>query len=173
MNNFEYIDSIGVLTLKSKIKKFNSKDWNNFDFRQKTFEVHKKTKTIPLIYDKSLENIPIECEHFKMFSKELLNIFNILKLKYKKGHLTRAILVNLIKNSKIDRHIDDGYALEKCLRFHIPIITNNKVLFTVDNETIHMKAGEIWKIDNTNKYHSVENNSKIDRVHLIVDWLYG
>ena len=34
-----------------------------------------------------------------------------------------------------------------------------------------MKQGEIWHIDNSNKYHSVLNNSKKDRVHLIVDWL--
>ena len=34
-----------------------------------------------------------------------------------------------------------------------------------------MKEGEIWQINNSGKQHSVVNTSKLDRVHLIVDWL--
>ena len=29
----------------------------------------------------------------------------------------------------------------------------------------------MWEINNTNKIHSVENNSNQDRIHLIIDWI--
>ena len=30
-------------------------DWDKYDFRQKTFDVHKDTKTIPIIYDEDID----------------------------------------------------------------------------------------------------------------------
>ena len=82
----------------------------------------------------------------------MYDVWKVLRSSYSYGSIVRAILVKLSKNSKIDRHIDGGKGLEDCIRHHIPIITNKKVLFTVDDETINMKAGEIWRIDNLNKY---------------------
>ena len=55
-----------------------------------------------------------------------------------------------------------------CKRTHIPIITNSEVTFTVGGETKFLKEGEIWEINNT-KEHSVDNNSDIDRIHLLID----
>lgn len=173
MNNFEKIYNIDTSFLQEKVKKFSKEKWNEFDYRQKTFDVHKNTRTIPLIFNKDLNNLntPNEYDDFVDFSGELLNLYNIFLNHYKKGSILRALLVKLNAKSEISKHIDNGIGLEKSKRHHIPIITNSKVLFTVDVETIHMKQGEIWHIDNSNKYHSVLNNSKKDRVHLIVDWL--
>jgi hypothetical protein len=33
-----------------------------------------------------------------------------------------------------------------------------------------MKEGEIWEINNDDKYHSVENRGETDRIHLLIDW---
>jgi len=33
------------------------------------------------------------------------------------------------------------------------------------------KEREIFEIDNSHKLHFVHNNSEIDRIHLLVDWL--
>ena len=173
MNNFEFVSSINISSLKKTVKKYSTVKWNNYDYRQKTFPVHKKTRTIPLIFNSDLTNIenPQEFEDFKYFSNEMLDIYNVLKSYYKTGSILKAILVKLLPNSKIIKHIDSGKSLENTKRHHIPIITNNKVLFTVGDETLHMKEGEIWQINNTGKEHSVENNSKFNRVHLIIDWL--
>jgi len=53
---------------------------------------------------------------------------------------------------------------------HIPITTNDKVVFTVDGEKKNMQVGEFWEIDNSQD-HSVENQGNEDRIHLIVDWM--
>lgn len=53
-------------------------------------------------------------------------------------------------------------------RIHIPVITNPEVYFTVNNEKINMIESQGYEINNTLP-HSVENNSALDRVHIIID----
>ena len=55
-------------------------------------------------------------------------------------------------------------------RIHLSIITNDEVWFTVGNETIHMREGELYEINNR-RMHSVKNAGSEDRVHLIMDYV--
>ena len=80
------------------------------------------------------------------------------------------IAVKLPGGGYIDTHKDFGKQLESGHRIHIPVITNESVLFTIGNETINMKQGEIWEINNQEE-HSVVNDSIFDRIHLIIDWI--
>jgi hypothetical protein len=172
MKNFNYIGKIKIKSFRDKINNFNNKLWDNFDFRQKTFEVHKETKTIPLIFDTDFRlNNPTYLNEYKTFKDEFEIIENKLKEIYGKGFIIRAILVLLKSNSKINRHIDTGKSLSICHRIHIPIITNKNILFEIDNEIKNLKEGEMWEINNSEKMHSVVNNSNTDRIHLIVDWI--
>jgi hypothetical protein len=172
MQNFKYIGKIKVDSFKNKIDKFNNKLWDSFTFRQKTFEVHKETKTIPLIFDTDFRlNDPTYLEEYEIFKNEFKVIKNKLVKIYGKGYIIRAILVSLKSNSKIDKHIDTGKSLSICHRVHIPIITNKDILFDIDNEIKNLKEGEMWEINNSEKLHSVINNGNIDRIHLIVDWI--
>ena len=172
MKNFNYIGKIKIKSFRDKINNFNNKLWDDFDFRQKTFEVHKETKTIPLIFDTDFRlNNPTYLNEYKTFKDEFEIIENKLKETYGKGFIIRAILVLLKSNSKINRHIDTGKSLSICHRIHIPIITNKNILFEIDNEIKNLKEGEMWEINNSEKMHSVVNNSNTDRIHLIVDWI--
>lgn len=54
-------------------------------------------------------------------------------------------------------------------RIHIPIITDKKVIFHVDNQSLHMYAGSSWFFYPQRNVHSVVNNSEVDRVHLTID----
>lgn len=56
------------------------------------------------------------------------------------------------------------------VRLHIPIITNEQVCFLLDNKQVIMQEGECWFAD-FSKEHSVANNGKTDRVHLVIDCL--
>ncbi len=172
MENFKYIGKLKIKSFKDKINNFNKKLWDDFNFRQKTFEVHKETKTIPLIFDTDfrLKN-PTYLDKYNIFENEFKIIKNKFTKIYGKGFIIRAILVMLKSNSKIDRHIDSGESLSVCHRVHIPIITNKNVLFEIDNEIKDLKEGEMWEINNSEKFHSVTNNSDVNRIHLIVDWI--
>ena len=172
MENFKYIGKIKVKSFKDKINNFNNKLWDDFDFRQKTFKVHKETKTIPLIFDIDFRSSnPTYLNQYETFKNEFKIINNKLKNIYGKGFIIRAILVMLKSNSKIDRHIDKDQSLSICHRVHIPIITNENVLFEIDSEVKNLKEGEMWEINNSEKAHSVLNISNTDRIHLIVDWI--
>jgi aspartyl/asparaginyl beta-hydroxylase (cupin superfamily) len=54
------------------------------------------------------------------------------------------------------------------VRLHIPIITDPRIDFFVNNRKVVMNEGECWYI-NFNLPHRVYNNSDIDRVHLVID----
>lgn len=84
------------------------------------------------------------------------------------GKSARVLLIKLDANKNVTEHTDSGDYLNTVRRFHIPIITNEDVFYTVNNEQINMKEGECWEINNR-KPHSVDNNSNYDRIHLLVD----
>ena len=68
------------------------------------------------------------------------------------------------------KHTDGGALLHYSRRIHIPIITSEKITFTVYNNTIHMKKSNAYEINNQLP-HSVNNPTDIDRVHIIIDVL--
>jgi hypothetical protein len=166
MFRFNYYGKINV---DSIIEKLQHVDWDAFEFRQKTYIVHKDTKTVPLMMNKDkklMDALPKQLiwDDFAIFEEEL----NKIKLILPRCEIVNAILVILPAGKNILPHRDKDLFFDLYSRIHIPIITNPKCLFTVDGETIHMKAGELWEINNK-KIHSVENNGEEDRIHLIID----
>jgi hypothetical protein len=84
------------------------------------------------------------------------------------GKSARVLLIKLGANKDVTGHVDSGDYLNTVRRFHIPIITNQDVFYTVNNEKINMQEGDCWEINNR-KIHSVSNDSNEDRVHLLID----
>ena len=145
-------------------------DWDEYQFRQETFPVHSKTKTIPLMWDEDKLGIKY-WKDYELFKFKLKYIEDLLIGILGEGHIETAILINLPKNQKIDSHYDVGDYFSKRNRIHIPIITNEYCFFKIDGELKNMKEGEIWEINNNEKEHSVENGGIEDRIHLLIDFL--
>ena len=147
-------------------------DWDEFDYRQKTFPVHRRTKTIPILFHgdfKSFDKVPTE--HYELFKNEIDSLEQTINQSIGvEGQIFRAILVMLVKGGFIAKHLDGGPSLKIPKRIHVPIITNNKCFFTIEDEIKNLKVGEIWEINNSEKLHGVSNEGDEDRVHLIVDW---
>jgi hypothetical protein len=155
-----------------KILSENEFDWDEFDFRQNKFDVHKETKTIPIMFDESFEINKIKTKHYNLFIQEIIKLQSHLKkIIDEDGFIFRAILVLLPAGKEITPHKDKGESLAIPRRIHIPIYTNQECLFTVGETTKNLKEGEIWEIDNSGKMHSVSNKGSEDRIHLIVDWV--
>jgi quercetin dioxygenase-like cupin family protein len=78
-------------------------------------------------------------------------------------------LLRLKAGAVIKEHKDAELCFEKGeIRIHIPVITNDEVEFYLDKEKMVLKEGECWYM-NFNLPHSILNNSKYDRIHLVVD----
>lgn len=93
------------------------------------------------------------------------------------GMSALVLYVKLPAGKSIGPHTDGGYYLSIVHRLHIPIVTNDKVYFTLENVnntkdpnkvSINMKQGILYEINNQHR-HSVQNSGLIDRIHLIVD----
>ena len=98
-----------------------------------------------------------DCNYFK----EVISSFHCPILS--------ARLLRLDAGAEIKPHRDYKLGYEDGnFRLHIPIITNNKVQFILNNEKLNMLPGECW-YTNVNYEHSVANHGKEDRVHLVID----
>lgn len=85
-----------------------------------------------------------------------------------KGVSALVLFTKLPANKAIEKHTDPGYYLSVVHRLHIPIITNDKCYFNIDNNIVNMKEGYLYELNNQLE-HSVQNDGEIDRIHLIVD----
>lgn len=80
-------------------------------------------------------------------------------------------LLSLSPGSYIKEHKDaDGGYEDNFFRVHIPIQTNEKVIFRLNGQTLSMKPGECWYA-NFNLPHYVSNEGENDRIHLVLDCL--
>jgi hypothetical protein len=84
----------------------------------------------------------------------------------------RSRLMGLTPGAVVPVHIDVHYYWRTHLRIHIPVITNPGVLFTCNEETVNMKAGECWVFDSFS-LHYVQNKGTDRRVHLVLDTVGG
>jgi hypothetical protein len=168
--NFKMCGNVDVTHLKDNL---NGLDWSEHTIRQ-NLGVHKNTETLEVIWDwESLETDKIGKIHSNYYKLDMESFLEKIKPIYESnygdGYFIRVLVVKLKASSNIEPHVDNGYSLMTAKRTHIPIITNSGVTFTVGDETKYLKEGEIWEIDNS-KVHSVDNNSDLDRVHLIMDY---
>jgi hypothetical protein len=84
------------------------------------------------------------------------------------GVWTRSRLMGLGAGAEVPTHLDAHYHWRTHIRIHVPVITDPRVLFTCDNETVHMAPGECWLFDSF-RWHRVVNGWTQRRVHLVLD----
>jgi len=164
--------SLGKIDV-SKVADYLLNNLDDFKFderRQKRFSVHLHTHTI------FLRKGDLRSEIFEYEDRAFLNkykyIFELIEKETDIGldRIKNAIFVLMPPNTSIARHVDGCALLSGLIRTHVPIITNEQVIFEVDGESKHMKAGEIWSIDNL-RIHGVQNNGNEGRIHLIFDYI--
>ncbi len=182
--NFRVIGEIDIAELRSIAQQFSDEQWDNLSIRQQRYEVHKHTQTIGLVYDPDFRHShPTRLPPLKLFEAALKPALWMIADHFEQtpagkalvqenglGYFIRATLVKLRAGAGIAAHRDMNFSLTHSHRVHIPLITNDRVLFTVGNETINMREGTIYEINNR-RVHSVENKGDEDRVHLILDFV--
>lgn len=167
--NFKYYGEYDISNIEFLIST-NTLDWETYTYRQTHRKGQSHTKTIPLIWEENFNGIK-KWDSYSIFESEINKIEVTLKNILGEGIIMTALLINLPKHREIGKHVDSGSEhFFKTNRIHIPIETNDKCLFTVSDETIHMEKGTMWEINNSTKIHSVENGGETDRIHLLIDY---
>lgn len=170
--NFKHYGSIDVGPFLSAIDNISPEDWNKYTFRQDLFPMHSRTITIPVLYDVDYRmGISKKSSFYDIFEESIDHASKVIsELTDCECKIIRFIVTNLPATTTVDTHKDTAVSFTIYNRVHIPIVTNDKVLFTVDNETINMPVGEMYEINNGDKLHGVVNSSDEDRLHIILDW---
>jgi hypothetical protein len=172
--NFRLLDVCDVSEIKEKLAALSDADWEAANWRQKRFDAHRDTQNIELIFCKDFRfESPAQLEMYSQLGCEdlLAPLCEVISDYYTgDGYVVRALLVRLRAGGVILEHVDSGYLLMNSRRIHIPIVSNEEVVFTVGDEACVMKEGELWEINNA-RTHKVENPGDSGRVHLIIDWV--
>lgn len=169
---FNYLGYFDTYHLHESVKNMTDDDWLYWTHRQEAFkDYHGATKCIPILRDDTYTKNERgeETKFYPEFKKDIEQIEKYLIEIYGKGEIIRAEIPLLPSGTKVNPHYDDTESFAVHHRVHIPIVTTNNIIFTIDGVDKHLKIGEMWEIDNT-KMHGVNNPSDIDRVHLIIDF---
>jgi hypothetical protein len=169
--NFKQHSKYDVEPIINYIDSF-SDEWFINTSRQDNYYVHKDTNSY-FVYTANL--LWKEGEDFS--TNKTSNDNGLLELlepiisdleRIHDGVRGMVLLIKLKAGQDIAHHQDSGDYLMLSRRNHIPVVTSDSVFFGVGDDKVKMGTGECWEINNS-RIHYVNNGSKIDRVHLLID----
>ena len=104
--------------------------------------------------------------NFLQIEKLIDYVYNFVNGK----RVGRIMIINLLPGGEVLDHIDPGLYFQTYRRFHVPLKTNEGVLFKgkLGSDPIHMPVGYLCQLNNRNT-HSVKNSSTEGRIHLLID----
>lgn len=146
--------------------------WNE-DRRRQTFDDSPHTKVDDILLRFGTSDNPgndLEALDRSPMTKipakaEILNIMRLVS----GSRLGRVIVTKLGAGSKILPHADTlGNYAKYYTRYHLVLQGLPGSLFNCGDETVNMLTGELWWFDALIE-HSVINNSRDDRVHMLID----
>lgn len=180
-DNYRRVGAIDIAPLQEAVRALGEADWNASTERQKTFKVHARTRTIQLIYDEDMRHAdptrhpamdrmePLLEPAMRQIRSYFAPMHEAAGTPIGEGYFIRIVLVRLAAGAEINSHTDTGTSLMRTHRVHLPIMTNDGVLFAVRGDIRHLPAGELWEINNR-RPHAVRNGGE-DRIHAILDYV--
>ncbi len=83
---------------------------------------------------------------------------------------TNVRLLRLQPTAVVKEHTDPqlDLALDNQVRLHVPIFTDDRVDFRLNDRTVPLQPGELWYLRLSDP-HSVHNNSDQERIQLSID----
>lgn len=182
--NFTLLGHVDVTGLRQQVLALLEEEWSSCVLRQNRYDVHRDTETIPLVFDSDFRHShPTRLPALERFQEAIYPALTLVAAHYENsaqgkaltatfgvGYFIRATLVRLKAGGAIEPHQDNNFSLTHSHRVHLPVLTNDQVLFTVGRETLALPAGQLYEINNRRK-HAVTNGSNEDRVHLILDFV--
>lgn len=88
---------------------------------------------------------------------------------YANGDFPRIMLARMAPGGVIHPHRDENPAAKWPHKIHVPLLTNEGVVFYVQGKPHHFPEGEAVEVNNMGM-HAVENRGATDRIHLIFEY---
>ena len=168
------LGAIDVQALSDRILAQEPKAWAEDTIRQQTYEVHKDTESIVMLFcDESWPDGEIyrEAGWDRLADVAMPVIDHIIDTHYTPGGtLLRAMAAKLKVNGRINPHRDSLRSFHMGHRIHVPITTNSAVRFTIAGKPYQFEVGNAYELNNQ-EVHSVMNMGKEDRISFIFDYV--
>lgn len=110
--------------------------------------------------------------NFELFEEELKEFLDKIKNYYNFSNLgiNKMFVTDLEPGGYIDEHYDNGECYKFTHRVHWCLKTSPGVDFIISGKSVPFQINDVIEICNTEEcIHSVVNNTKINRIHLIID----
>ena len=120
-----------------------------------------------------IDNFIIEdCFLYDEFMNLIPEVVSTFFQNYGPGRFARIQIAKMNINSEVVSHIDHGLFFWWAHRIHLPVKTNENIIFSVDGVERNMKNGELTEINNK-KTHTVKNSNvnQFERIHIIFDYM--
>lgn len=181
--NIRKLGSVEIAAFKSAVLAAPESVWRAGDATKAKLAGNRPTQSIffknldpdnyqQLITERAVLEGDVDVVHSGEISALLQPILNkVINKLAQPGIVVRAQLARMQPGAKISPHYDSSPILLASHRLHIPILTHNKLRFTVGGQRVLLQEGQLYELNNQLE-HSVHNpNSASTRIHLIIDIL--
>jgi quercetin dioxygenase-like cupin family protein len=171
-NFLKIIDGLDVLPLLLDLQR-HPELWNANDFRKtEPGTPHTEMSDIWIRWAEKREDF--DRPHFATWYPAFAALPHVrpiifaLLARVEAVHLGGVLITRIPPGHKIDPHTDRGWHPEfyNC-KLYVVLKSNPLCKFRVEDETVLMRAGDVWAIDNT-KEHEIVNDGKEERMTLII-----
>lgn len=161
------IGTVDIKVIEQEVLNLTLEQWKEWDLRQNRYKVHSATESYPLMFSEYGEEPKTYNVGTPLWNVSQ-NLIGKLEVFYNRK-VGAAVYVKLKPRTNIIPHTDGGWFVNTH-RVHIPIVTDKRILFSLDSKKFHLERGSIYELNNLVK-HGVENPTDVSRVHLMVDIL--
>ena len=157
--------------LKSAVVSAAPAAWLEDDTRQKSFEQHKQTQSLVMLFSASWPDPVVEKRSGWALLSDAANAVmeRIIADHYPPGgRVIRAMAAKLMAGGRIALHKDSHPSFAAAHRIHVPLVTNPEVDFVIRGVSHHLDEGVAYEVSNLD-YHAVTNRGA-DRIHFIFDY---
>jgi len=169
------VGTVSMETILSILNSIEEEDWFVSDYRKGVGNMS-DTNSIPVFHTPLCASGYCNMEPIRSIRKEKLYdkffplispILDTLKTIYTFRQYS-LFISRLRPGGMIGFHVDRGNFLELCHRVHVPLKSNPKVEYVIDDKTYYWEPGNIYEFDNT-RMHGVLNKSDDYRIHLVIN----
>ena len=166
---------VDVTALSRAILAQDEAAWHEEQVRQQSYEVHRETESIVLVFTDGQGWPEIEVRKEpgwdRLAEAAVPVMHGIIDRCYPKGGtIIRAMAAKLLVGGKIRPHRDSHPSFHHGHRIHVPITTNPRVRFIIDGRPYRFEVGQAYELNNQLQ-HSVANKGGEDRITFIFDYV--
>lgn len=166
---------VDVEALRRAILEQDESAWHEEQIRQESYEVHKQTESIVLVFTDGSGWPEIEVRKepgWDRLAEVAVPVMHdlIARCYPPGGAIIRAMAAKLLAGGKIRPHKDSHRSFHHGHRIHVPVTTNPRVRFIIDGRPYRLEVGQAYELNNQ-LMHSVANKGADDRITFIFDYV--